>query len=76
MKIKWMEFKNNKTGLEIERIHFYDDITLLVGLSGAGKTQIINAIEYSFHLILHSNCMREQLLPYASTFCIDMDGQE
>ncbi len=76
MRIKWMEFKNNKTELEIKKVHFHEDITLLVGLSGAGKTQIINAIEYSLHLILYSNNFREKLLPYASTICVDMDGKE
>lgn len=37
VKIKWIEFENIDTGLKIEKIDFYDDITLLVGLSGAGK---------------------------------------
>ena len=50
MKIQWIEFQNLKTGLIIERVNFNEDITLLVGLSGAGKTQILNAIEYSLSL--------------------------
>lgn len=50
MKIQWIEFRNLKTGLIIERVNFNEDITLLVGLSGAGKTQILKAIEYSLCL--------------------------
>lgn len=52
MKIKWIEYENLETGLKIERIYFFDDVTLLVGLSGAGKTQILHAIEYSLRLAL------------------------
>lgn len=55
VKVKWIEFENLKTGLKIERINFYDDITLLVGLSGAGKTQILNAVEYSLQLAVSKN---------------------
>ena len=58
MRIKWIEFENLDTGLKIEHIDFYDDVTLLVGLSGVGKTQILNAVSYSLalamrHIILH-----------------------
>ena len=52
VKIKWIELENMETGLKIERINFYDDMTLLVGMSGAGKTQILKAIEYSLKLAL------------------------
>lgn len=52
MKIKWLEYKNLETDLEIKRINFFDDLTLLVGLSGAGKTQILNTIEFSIMLSL------------------------
>lgn len=45
VKIKWIEFENLRTGLKIEKIEFNDDVTLLVGLSGVGKTQILNAID-------------------------------
>lgn len=50
MKIQWIEFQNLRTGLKIERIYFNKDITLLVGLSGVGKTQILHALEYSLNL--------------------------
>ena len=52
VKIQWIEFENLKTGLKIERVYFNKDVTLLVGLSGVGKTQILNAIEYSLNLAL------------------------
>lgn len=42
VKIQWIELENLKTGLKIERIHFNKDVTLLVGLSGVGKTQILS----------------------------------
>lgn len=52
VKIKWIEFENLETGLKIERINFFDDVTLLVGLSGVGKTQILDAIDFSLRLAL------------------------
>lgn len=61
VKVQWIEFENLKTGLEIKRIKFYDDITLLVGLSGVGKTQILNAIEYSLSLAVNKDIL---LQPY------------
>lgn len=50
VKIQWIEFENMETGLKIEKVDFYKDITLLVGLSGVGKTQILNIVEYSLKL--------------------------
>ena len=61
MKIQWIEFENLKTGLKIERINFNRDVTLLVGLSGAGKTQILNVVEYSLNLAVDKDII---LCPY------------
>lgn len=61
MKIQWIEFQNLDTGLKIERINFNRDVTLLVGLSGAGKTQILNAVEYSLRLAVDKEI---ELKPY------------
>lgn len=61
VKIKWIEFENLKTGLKIEKVTFNEDITLLVGLSGAGKTQILNAVEYSLNLAINKDVV---LHPY------------
>lgn len=55
MKINWIEFENLETKLKCNRIAFNNDITLLVGLSGAGKSQILDAIITSFNFALHSN---------------------
>lgn len=71
VKIKWIEFENLETGLKVERIKFFDNITLLVGLSGAGKTQILDAIVSSLMLALD----KIQLIqPY--TVCIGIDINE
>lgn len=43
MKIKELWFKNNRYKWELEKTAF-SDLTLLVGASGVGKTQILNAI--------------------------------
>lgn len=43
MKIKAFTYFNKETNLEIEKIEF-GDINLLVGVSGAGKTQILNKL--------------------------------
>ena len=63
VKIQWIEFENIKTDLKIERVNFNKDVTLLVGLSGVGKTQILNAIEYSLNLALDKD-KDVQLRPY------------
>ena len=72
VKLKWIEFENLRTGLKIERVVFNDDITLLVGLSGVGKTQILNAIEYSLKLAVNKNLRLE---PYNTTLCFQI-GEE
>lgn len=72
VKLKWIEFENLRTGLKIERVVFNDDITLLVGLSGVGKTQILNVIEYSLKLAVNKNLRLE---PYNTTLCFQI-GEE
>jgi len=61
VKLKWIEFENLITGLKIERVNFNEDVTLLVGLSGVGKTQILNAVEYSLNLAIDKDVI---LRPY------------
>lgn len=61
MKIAWIEFENLRTGLKIERIDFHRDVTLLVGLSGVGKSQILNVVEYSLRLATNKDI---DLKPY------------
>lgn len=73
MKLKWIEFENLKTELKIERITFNSDITLLVGLSGVGKTQILNAIEYSLNLAVNKTIGLE---PYEVSLCIEIGKDE
>lgn len=68
MKIKWVEFENTQTGLKVERVNFFDDVTLLVGLSGAGKTVILNAVDYSLKLACNK---RLELEPFCVTLCIE-----
>lgn len=71
VRIKWIEFTNLETGLKIERVDFYEDVTLLVGLSGAGKTQILNAVEYSLNLAVRKDVA---LRPYDVSMGIYIDG--
>lgn len=73
VRIKWIEFMNIETGLEIEKIEFFDDITLLVGLSGVGKTQILNAVEYSLNLAVRKDII---LRPYKVSMGICIDDSE
>lgn len=61
VKILWIEFENLKSGLKIERVNFNNDVTLLVGLSGVGKTQILKAVEYSLSLAVDKDVI---LRPY------------
>lgn len=73
VKLQWIEFENLKTGLKIEKIDFFKDITLLVGISGAGKTQILNAIEYSLHLAVDKDTI---LRPYRVNMGILIDNDD
>lgn len=73
VKLKWIEFENLRTGLKIKRINFNEDITLLVGLSGVGKTQILNAIEYSLKLAVNKNLRLE---PYDVSICFQIGEKE
>lgn len=73
VKIQWIEFENLKTGLKIEKINFNKDITLLVGLSGVGKTQILNAVEYSLNLAVDKDVI---LRPYRVGMGILINNEE
>lgn len=44
MRIKSLTFKNNKTGWHVDNLEF-GMLTLLVGASGVGKTQILRALQ-------------------------------
>lgn len=71
MKLLWIEFENLQTGLKIERVEFNKDITLLVGLSGVGKTQILNAIEYSLKLAVDKDII---LRPFYVNLGVNVDN--
>lgn len=73
VKIQWLEFENLKTQLKIKRIYFNNDVTLLVGLSGVGKTQILNAVEYSLNLAVDKD---EPLRPYKVGIGVLVDDEE
>ena len=64
MKINWMEFENYTTGQKIERINF-DNLNLLVGESGAGKTQILKILFLYANVIVNG-----QTIPFAGHFKI------
>lgn len=44
MKIKKLSVKYNPTGIEIQNVEFDETLSLLVGISGVGKTTILSAI--------------------------------
>ena len=71
VRVKWIEFENTETGLKVERVDFFEDITLLVGLSGVGKTQILNAVEYSLNLAVRKDII---MRPYCVNMGIEIDG--
>jgi hypothetical protein len=73
VKLDWIEFENLRTELKIKKVLFNKDITLLVGLSGVGKTQILSAIEYSLKLAVNKNLRLE---PYAASLGFHVDDKE
>lgn len=44
MYIKSLTYEDQSTGWKLEKIEFSNPLTLLVGVSGVGKTQILNAL--------------------------------
>ena len=44
MKIKSITFKNHKSGWNISNLKLNNNLSLLVGASGVGKTQILRSI--------------------------------
>ena len=56
MKIKKLEFPGNDSDWKLETFYFTDNPTLLVGISGAGKTQILRAI-YALKLIAQGHSL-------------------
>lgn len=70
VRVKWIEFENTETGLKVERVNFFEDMTLLVGLSGVGKTQILNAVKYSLNLAVRKDII---MRPYFVNMGIEID---
>lgn len=64
MRIHWMEFENFTTGQKIEKINF-DKLNLLVGESGAGKTQILKILSLYANVIVNG-----QSIPFTGHFKI------
>lgn len=72
MKINWIEYKNLETGLEIEKIYF-GNLTLLVGASGAGKTQILKSLVRTCELAIGN---MEEAVCSKSTLNFSIDTEE
>lgn len=72
VKLNWIEFENSTSGLKCERIYFNEYINLLVGLSGAGKTQIVKAIEKSLKYAIY----KIDLHPFYAKMCFIVDDRE
>ncbi len=70
MLIHWLEFENYTTGQKIKRIDF-DHLNLLVGVSGAGKTQILKTISKYVDAIA-----KGESIPFAGKFsmCFSVDA--
>ncbi|GAB4295130.1 MAG: hypothetical protein Fur0025_32100 [Oscillatoriaceae cyanobacterium] len=56
MKIKKLDYQDNESDWKLEPLYFTDNPTLLVGISGAGKTQILRGI-YALKLIAQGHCL-------------------
>ena len=50
MRLKSLAFENKGTGWRLEELHL-DRLTLLLGASGAGKTQVLRAISSVFAIV-------------------------
>ena len=71
MKINWIKYEDLQTGLKINKVEFFDDVSLLVGISGVGKTQILSAIMYARSIILDKNV---ELKPCKMEISVDINS--
>lgn len=76
MKLNWIEFENLETGLKCERVNFNKDTTLLVGISGVGKSQILHAIITSLDYATHKIRNNTYLYEFTATLNFTIDEQE
>lgn len=75
MRIKWIEFENLTTGLKINRVDFYSNLTVLVGLSGAGKTQILNALN-TMCALATGHGLNHNPISIKASMCFSVDDKE
>lgn len=54
MRIEQLEYRDLETGWHLKPATFHPDLTLLVGVSGVGKTRILRAIQSLRAVALHS----------------------
>lgn len=71
MKLNWIKFKNLDTGLTINKTAFNSLITLLVGKSGAGKTQILNSVKILCDAA--TECVDEFVPCFSASLCFTID---
>jgi hypothetical protein len=69
MKIQSLYFKNGYLGWEVKTINF-QNLNLLVGLSGAGKSQIINALWHLKSLVMGEKDLNNNGVEWAIKFSI------
>lgn len=74
VKINWIEYKELDSGLTIEHTEFNDNVTLLVGKSGAGKTRILKAIQTLCSIA--TNCFDNRLPPINAKVCFSIDTED
>ncbi len=74
MKLIWIKFKNLDTGLTINKTEFNSLITLLVGKSGAGKTQILNSVKVLCDAA--TECVDEFEHCFSASLCFIIDNKK
>jgi AAA domain, putative AbiEii toxin, Type IV TA system len=55
MRIEQMEYQDKETGWKLAATDFFPDLTLLVGMSGAGKTRILEALRTLKRIVRRSD---------------------
>ena len=69
MLIHSIEFENYATGQKIQKLNF-DELNLLVGVSGAGKTQILKTLS-TYIAVASGHSLIDVHIPWAGHFKID-----
>lgn len=70
MRLQRLAYRNKDTGWRLAPTEFLEDLTLLVGISGVGKTQILDAVQTLQQIVRGSRFRNEWCVEWALDFSV------